>query len=145
MIDHTHTLPITRQAELLGISRGTAYYLPQPVSPADLALMRRIDELHLEYPWAGARMLRDCLRRDGHRIGRKHVRTLMQRMGIEPLYRKPNTSKRHPRRHAPLSSDTSTFTIQSGRTVRLHAAPPMRRTSTSCRYPWRHNPSRNSI
>jgi putative transposase len=96
MIDRTHPLSITRQAELVGISRGTVYYLPRPVSPQDLALMRRIDELHLDYPWAGARMLRDWLRREGHAVGRKHVRTLMRRMGIEPLYRKPNTSKRHP-------------------------------------------------
>jgi putative transposase len=96
MIDRTHELSITRQAQLVGISRGTVYYLPQPVSPEDLALMRRIDELHLEYPWAGARRLRDWLQREGHAVGRKHVRTLMRRMGIEPLYRKPNTSKRHP-------------------------------------------------
>jgi putative transposase len=96
MIDRTHKLSVTRQAELVGISRGTVYYLPQPVSPIDLVLMRRIDELHLEYPWAGARRLRDWLQREGHAVGRKHVRTLMRRMGIEPLYRKPNTSKRHP-------------------------------------------------
>ena len=96
MIDRSHTLPITRQAELVGISRGSVYYLPQPVSSADLALMRRIDELHLEYPWAGARILRDWLQREGHGVGRKHVRTLMRRTGIEALYRKPNTSKRHP-------------------------------------------------
>jgi putative transposase len=95
MIDRTHTLPITRQAQLLGISRGTVYYLPRPVNPQDLALMRRIDALHLDYPWAGARMLRDWLRREGHVVGRKRARTLMRRMGIEPLYRKPNTSKRH--------------------------------------------------
>ena len=96
MIDRTHTLSITRQAKLVGISRGSVYYLPQPVSPSDLALMRRMDELHLEYPWAGARRLRDWLQREGHAVGRKHVRTLMRRVGIEPLYRKPNTSKRHP-------------------------------------------------
>jgi putative transposase len=96
MIDRTHTLSITRQAKLVGISRGSVYYLPQPVSPSDLALMRRMDELHLEYPWAGARRLRDWLQREGHAVGRKHVRTLMRRMDIEPLYQKPNTSKRHP-------------------------------------------------
>jgi putative transposase len=96
MIDRTHKLSITRQAELIGIGRGTVYYLPQPVSPEDLALMRRIDELHLDYPWAGARRLRDWLQREGCAVGRKHVRTLMRRMDIEPLYRKPNTSKRHP-------------------------------------------------
>ena len=96
MIDRSHSLSVTKQAELLGISRGSVYYLPQPVSAADLALMRRLDELHLEHPFMGARLLRDVLRREGHRIGRKHVSTLMKRMGIEPLYRKPNTSRRHP-------------------------------------------------
>lgn len=58
--------------------------------------MRRIDELHLEYPFAGSRMLRDMLRSEGLVAGRRHVRTLMRRMGIEALYRKPNTSKKHP-------------------------------------------------
>jgi putative transposase len=96
MIDRTHELPLTRQAELVGISRSSVYYLPTPVSAADLALMRRIDELHLEHPYAGARMLRDMFRREGMRVGRKHIATLMRRMGIEALYRKPNTSKRHP-------------------------------------------------
>jgi putative transposase len=94
MIDRTHELSVTRQATLVGISRGSVYYLPQPVSEADLVLMRRIDELHLEYPWAGSRKLRDFLRREGHAVGRKHVATLMRRMGIEALYRKPNTSRR---------------------------------------------------
>ena len=96
MIDRTDPLPVTRQAEALGLSRSTVYYQPRPVSESDLALMRRIDELHLDHPFAGARMLRDFLTREGVRIGRKHVSTLMRRMGIEALYRKPNTSKRHP-------------------------------------------------
>ena len=96
MIDREHELPITQQAELVGISRTSVYYLPQPVSAADLALMRRIDELHLEHPYMGARMLRDVLNRAGAAVGRKHVATLMRRMGIEPLYRKPNTSRRQP-------------------------------------------------
>jgi putative transposase len=96
MIDRTHPLSLTKQAEAAGISRGSVYYLPKPVSESDLALMRRIDELHLEHPFAGARMLRDLLRQDGIHAGRKHVRTLMRRMGIEALYRKPNTSNRHP-------------------------------------------------
>ena len=96
MIDREHTLPITRQASLLGISRGTVYYLPQPVSPADLALMRKIDELHLEHPFMGARMLRDQLARQGIRVGRRHVRTLMIRMGIEALAPQPGTSKAAP-------------------------------------------------
>lgn len=96
MIDRTHALPVVRQCRILELARSTAYYTPQPSSPEDLALMRRIDELHLEYPFAGARMLRDMLRREGHQIGRKHVGTLMKKMGIEALYRKPNTSRRHP-------------------------------------------------
>ena len=96
MIDREHELPLKRQAELAGISRGSVYYLPQPTSPADLALMRAIDELHLELPFAGSRMLRDLLNQEGIVVGRKHVATLMRRMGIEALYRKPNTSKRHP-------------------------------------------------
>jgi putative transposase len=96
MIDRTHELPIVRQAQWVGVSRGAVYYLPQPVSPADLALMRRIDALHLEHPFLGARLLRDVLKREGFAVGRKHVATLMRRMGIEPLYRKPNTSRKHP-------------------------------------------------
>ena len=96
MITRTHTLPIVRQCQLLALSRSTAYYQPTPVSATDLALMRRIDELHLEHPFAGARMLRDLLRREGHAIGRRHVATLMRRMGLEAIYRKPLTSQRHP-------------------------------------------------
>lgn len=96
MIDRGHELPIKRQAELLNISRGTVYYHPEPVSEADLQLMRRIDQLHLDYPFAGSRMLRDMLAREGIHVGRRHVGTLMRRMGIEALYRKPNTSKKHP-------------------------------------------------
>jgi len=96
MIDRGHALSVTRQAEALGISRGSVYYLPRPVSDADLKLMRRIDELHLELPFAGARMLRDLLRDEGITVGRKHVRTLMLKMGIEALYRRPNTSRPHP-------------------------------------------------
>jgi putative transposase len=71
MIDRDHKLSITRQAELLDISRGTVYYLPQPVSAADLALMRKLDELHLEHPFMGSRMLRDQLDRQGIRVGRR--------------------------------------------------------------------------
>lgn len=85
MIDRTHPLPVVRQCRILELARSTAYYTPQPTSPEDLALMRRIDELHLEYPFAGARMLRDMLKRDGHGIGRKHVATLMKKMGIEAI------------------------------------------------------------
>jgi len=96
MIDRDHKLSITRQAELLDISRGTVYYLPQPVSSADLALMRRLDELHLEYPFMGSRMLRDQLDRQGIRAGRRHIRTLMLRMGIAALAPQPGTSKAAP-------------------------------------------------
>ena len=96
MIDRTHELPITRQAELLEVSRASVYYLPRPVSESDLALMRRIDALHLEHPFMGARMLRDSLRREGFAVGRKHVATLMARMGVEPLYRRPRTTRKHP-------------------------------------------------
>ena len=96
MIDRTHDLPIAKQAKALGISRGSVYYLPRPVPAADLAIMRRMDELHLEFPFAGSRMLRDLLNQEGIDIGRRHVSTLMKRMGIEALYRKPNTSKPAP-------------------------------------------------
>ncbi len=96
MIDRTHPLPITRQAQIVNISRGSVYYESQPVSDGDLKLMRRIDELHLELPFAGARMLRDLMRAEGFAVGRKHMTTLMRRMGITALYRKPNTSKKAP-------------------------------------------------
>jgi putative transposase len=96
MINPRHKLSISRQAELLEISRSTIYYRPRPASEADLLLMRRIDELHLNYPFAGSRMLRDMLSQQGLEVGRRHVRTLMWRMGIETLYRKPNTSKPAP-------------------------------------------------
>jgi len=93
MIDRKHKLSVTRQAKALGISRGSIYYLPQPVPDTDLKLMRRIDELHLEYPFAGSRMLRGLLGQEGHEVGRLHVSTLMKKMGIKALYRRPNTSK----------------------------------------------------
>ena len=93
MIDPEHDLPITQQAEALGISRSTVYYQPRPVSAEDLWLMRQVDELHLNYPFAGSRMLRDLLGHQGLEVGRRHLRTLMRRMGIEAIYRRPNTSK----------------------------------------------------
>lgn len=96
MIDPKHELPIARQAELLGISRAAVYYVPRPISEADLALQRRIDELHLEYPFAGARTLRDLLEQEGIYAGRKHIGTLMARMGIEALVRRKSTSRRAP-------------------------------------------------
>jgi putative transposase len=96
MIDRGHDLRLGRQAELLGLSRSTLYYEPRPVPAAELAIMRRIDELHLDYPFAGSRMLRDLLRGEGVVIGRELVATMMRRMGIEAIYRKPNTSKAAP-------------------------------------------------
>jgi putative transposase len=96
MIDRSHPLPVRRQCQLLKLARSTAYYQPTPVSEAALALMRRIDALHLAHPFAGARMLRDLLRQEGHAIGRRQVATLMRRMAIEALYRKPSLSRRHP-------------------------------------------------
>jgi putative transposase len=94
MIDRTSRLSVKQQCSLLQLSRSTAYYKPAEASAADLLLMRRIDELHLEHPFAGSRMLRDLLNQTGYAIGRRHVRTLMQRMGIEALYQRPNTSRR---------------------------------------------------
>jgi putative transposase len=96
MIDREHDLPITKQTEVLKISRGSVYYLPRPVSSADLAVMRRLDQLHLEFPFAGSRMLRGLLAAEGRKIGRRHVKTLMRRMGIEALYRRPRTTKPAP-------------------------------------------------
>ncbi len=96
MIDREHDLAITKQAAVLRISRGSVYYLPRPVPASDLEVMRRLDELHLKYPFAGSRMLRGLLAAEGCRIGRRHVTTLMRRMGIEALYRRPRTSKPAP-------------------------------------------------
>jgi putative transposase len=92
MSDRAHGLSVSRQAKALGISRGSIYYLPRPTPAADLALMRRMDELHLEYSFAGSRRLRQ----EGHDVGRLHVATLMKKMGIEAIYRHPNTSKAAP-------------------------------------------------
>jgi len=96
MISPGEKLSLSRQARLLGICRSSLYYLRRPVSEADLQLMRQIDELHLEYPFAGSRLLRDLLAQRGVQTGCRHIRTLMRRMAIEALYRKPNTSKPAP-------------------------------------------------
>ena len=117
MIDRTHDLPVKQQCKILSLSRSTAYYKPQEISQTDLALMRSIDALHLEYPFAGSRMLRDLLRRDGFAVGRKHVATLMKKMRIVALYKKPNTSRRHPAhlvypyllRHVAITSPNHVF------------------------------------
>lgn len=97
MIDRTHKLSIVRQAKLLKISRGTVYYLPQPVSPEDLALMNAIDRLHLDYPFMGSRQLRSRLIKQGFDVGRQHVRTLMRKMNIHAIAPQPGTSKRNPK------------------------------------------------
>lgn len=96
MIDASHELSIVRQAKVLEISRSSVYYQPRPASPRDLELMRAIDRLHLEAPYAGSRMMKKLLRAEGFEVGRRHVRTLMRKMGIEALYRKKSTSRRHP-------------------------------------------------
>ena len=96
MIDREHELPITKQAQVLHVSRGSVYYLPRPVSATDLEVMRRLDRLHLEFPFAGSRMLQGLLVAEGCKIGRRHVKTLMKRMGIEALYRHPRTTKPEP-------------------------------------------------
>jgi hypothetical protein len=104
MTDRSHKLRLARQADLLGISRGSLYYEPRPVSEYDLKLMRRIDELHMEYPFAGSRMMKGLLRQEGFTAGRLHVATCMKQMGIQALYRRPNTSKPVPG-HIQISMD----------------------------------------
>jgi putative transposase len=96
MIDRDHALSVCKQAEAVGIARSTVYYLPRPVPAADLELMRQIDRLHMEFPFAGSRMLRRLLAANGSKVGRRHVKTLMSRMGIEALYRRPRTTKPAP-------------------------------------------------
>ena len=90
MIDREHELPLTQQCRILNLSRSGIYYLPAPVSDKDRELMRLIDEIHLECPYAGTRGIRNELWNRGHKIGRSHVRTLMQKMDIEA--RLPETS-----------------------------------------------------
>lgn len=93
MIDRDHPLPISKQAKVLQISRGSVYYRSRPPTRAELELMHRLDRLHLDHPFAGSRMLRDLLRQEGFAVGRKRVRSLMRKMGIEALYRRPRTTK----------------------------------------------------
>ena len=85
-------MPILHQCTLLELCRSSLYYQPKPVTPADLALMRRLDQLHLAHPFLGARKLARMLQREGAAVGRRHVGTLMKLMGIEAIYRKPRTS-----------------------------------------------------
>ncbi len=96
MIDRSAKLPVVRQCELLDLSRYSVYYVPSPVAASDLALRRRIDERHLQHPFAGARMRRAMLRLEGLQVGRRHVSTLMRNMGLEALYRRPHTRRPHP-------------------------------------------------
>ncbi len=96
MIMREHDLPIAKQAEVLNVSRGSVYYLPRPVWATDLEVMRHLDRLHLEFPFAGSRMLRGLLAAEGCKVGRRHVKTLMKRMGIAALYRHPRTTKPEP-------------------------------------------------
>ena len=96
MIDNSAKLSVSQQAILLGISRGSVYYQPRPVSDADLKLMHQIAKLHTAFPFAGSRMLQGLLVQERFKVGRLHAATLMKRMGIEALYRKPNTSKPAP-------------------------------------------------
>src|SRR3981189_1613813 len=96
MIDRDHELSVPSQAEAVGTARGAVYYLPRPASAADLDLMKQIDKLHTEFPFAGSRMLRRLLAADGRRVGRRHGKTLMDRMGIEALYRRPRTTRPEP-------------------------------------------------
>lgn len=96
MIDPKHKLSLSRQAKALGVSRGCLFYTARPTSDSDLKLMLRLDKLHLDYPFAGSRMLQGLLLGEGYEVGRLHVSTLMKRMGIEAIYRRPNTSKPAP-------------------------------------------------
>ena len=92
MIERGSEVAVKRQAELLDLSRSSVYYTPRALSERDLRLMRRLDELHLQLPYYGSRKLAAQLRREGHEVGRRHVATLMRRMGIEAVYRRPRTS-----------------------------------------------------
>jgi len=97
LVDHDDpVLPVAAQCRLLRVARSTLYYQPVPASPDDLAVMRRIDELHLEYPFYGSRRMAVVLRDDGWVVNRKRAQRLMRVMGLEAIYQKPNTSRSHP-------------------------------------------------
>ncbi len=89
-------LPVAAQCRLLKVARSTLYYRPVPMSVDDLAVMRRMDELHLAWPFYGSRRMAAVLRREGWEVNRKRAKRLMKVMGIEAIYQKPNTSKGHP-------------------------------------------------
>jgi putative transposase len=96
MIDRDSKLSLVQQCRIVEISRTSMYYEPKPVSSRDIELMRLIDEIHLRHPFYGSRRIRDELNGSGHEVGRGHVATLMRKMGIEALYRKPRLSEPHP-------------------------------------------------
>jgi putative transposase len=97
MIDPKHPkLSVVRQCALVGLNRSTWYYTPVEESAEDLALKALIDRLFLETPYFGSRKMAEMLRRQGYRVNRKRVRRLMREMGLEVIWRKPNTSKPHP-------------------------------------------------
>jgi putative transposase len=96
MIEREHALPLSQQSKILELSRSSLYYRAVPDNARDLEIMKLIDEIHLKYPFYGSRSIRDELRDQGYKIGRGHVSTLMKKMGIEALYRKPRLSKPHP-------------------------------------------------
>ncbi|MCE1241437.1 MAG: hypothetical protein LWW83_16105 [Azonexaceae bacterium] len=95
MIDKTHDQAVVRQAQLQELSRSSVYYQAQPTSESDLKLMRRIDELHLEHPFARVRMLRDMLKLEGHEIVHKQLSPLMRKLDIQAVHRKANTNQRN--------------------------------------------------
>lgn len=96
MIDRDHQLPLTRQSQILELSRSSLYYQAVSISDRGLELMRVIDELHMKHPYMGSRSIRDQLQDRGYQVGRQHVSTLMKKMGIAAIYRKPRLSKPHP-------------------------------------------------
>src|SRR6202142_247415 len=97
LVDHDDpALPIVAQCRLLKVARSTLYYQPVPVSADDLAVMHRMDELYLAYPFYGSRRMGAVLHREGWAVNRKRVRRLMRLMGLWAIYQKPNTSRQHP-------------------------------------------------
>jgi putative transposase len=96
MIQRDHMLPLTRQSQILELSRSSLYYKAVPVNARDLQIMKLMDEIHLKHPYWGSRNIRDELQGQGYKIGRGHVSTLMKKMGIAAIYQKPRLSKPHP-------------------------------------------------
>ena len=96
MIDRQHALPVMHQCRLVAVARSSVYYSPQPIAATTLAVMRQLDELHLQHPFAGSRMLRDLLHLQGVVVGRKHVATLMRRMGSAAFYQHSCATQPHP-------------------------------------------------